>query len=796
MWNRELFLRIVACAVFLLSIPPVGSADPSLGPFLARDLSISAQGQRAAAVGFSPVFTGVGPAGYLIVWAETTDAVNGTDIYGRSMTATGEYYGPTFVIASHPGNQENPVVAFDGLRFLVVWHDQPTNSLVARAVYWDGPGRGSEMVVATSAGRAAIAADPDQGRRSNGGVGSFLVVWESSNHHQGSQGDISGGFVNVGFDNVVTPGFSISGYHSMAHETAPSVAFGGDRFLVSWNSEPVVNDEAHRDIWGVVMTADGHTAWSEFPITTAPSWQHNTNGNIAFSGTHFLVVWDDHRAGGSVEDVYAARVTPGGVLLDGPPDAGGIPVSLEAGEGLPHGSRVAALEDSWLVVWAGPRARAARVGFDGAVRDPVGAVLSVVGETQFYPGVASDGRNALVTWGQDASGIGGQVVGQRPDSVPDLIGVVGGLVDATRLSPLEGSRLVDRLAAGGIDLFLSRVQNFLINFACTTGSWDIETGCRIAFDDAVMLILQGRWLLPTPLVSDVDLGNEFDEWQHNLEGWGGVNPGLLPPQLDPDRTSRYQLLRGANSVTLPVPKPGASYVLGFRTEDGSCDDSFDVYVNGGGPVYSYRAKTASATFFPLHKVPLRDSLLLEPTARITFLNRATDGCGLAATYFVRLAQSEDKVLPPPEPDPVSNVDLGNPVDEALHGLEGWDYSLDAGLLPPEIDTDRTARYQLMRSPNSVTLAVPRPGVRHLLSFRTGDGFCDDSFEVYIDGAGPIYSYRAEALPYTFWPLHEVMVDGALLRGPTARITFLNTATDGCGRAATYFVRLTSRASAK
>ena len=41
----------------------------------------------------------------------------------------------------------------------------------------------------------------------------------------------------------------------------------------------------------------------------------------AFDGTNFLVVWEDSRGGES--DIYAARVTPGGVLLD----SAGFPVS-------------------------------------------------------------------------------------------------------------------------------------------------------------------------------------------------------------------------------------------------------------------------------------------------------------------------------------------------------------------------------------------------------------------------------------------------------------------------------------
>jgi len=633
-----------ALAALLLFAPAAAGADPSLGPLLARDVSISTQGRAAAAVGFAPSLSAVGPLGYLVVWSETRDAVNGSDIYGRALTATGEYYGTPFVIASHPGNQENPILTWDGLRFVVFWHDQPSNALVARVVGLGGPSVGGEVVIATGAGKAAVASDGRAWNRTPS-LGSVLVVWESSNDYPGSQGDIRGRFFNIGFNGVITPALSISGYHSMAHESAPSVAFGADRFLVTWNTEPVVNDDAHRDIWGFVMTADGQTAWGEFPITTAPSWQHNTGGNIAFNGTDFLIAWDDHRAGAVFEDVYAARVTPDGLLVDGPADTGGIPVSLDPGGGLPHAVRVVALEDEWLVVWAGTRARGARLASGGAVVDPVGADLSTAAGSQWFPGVASDGRSALVTWGSDLGGLMSQIVGPRPSAAEDLIAEVGGLVASRRLLTVEGARLAALLASGAIGGFLSRIENFLLPNACPPGWWNYETSCRITLNDGVALVLHGRWLLPTALVSNVDLGNEFDEWQHNLEGWGDVNNGLLPPEIDTDRTSRYQLLRGSNSVSMKVPEPGMPYVLAFRTEDGLCDDSFDVYVNGVGPIYSYRAMALPDTIFPLHKVLVQGSLLTEATARITFLNRATDGCGLAATYFVRLLRSQLKELP-------------------------------------------------------------------------------------------------------------------------------------------------------
>ena len=144
---------------------------------------------------------------------------------------------------------------------------------------------------------------------------------------------------------------------------------------------------------------------------------------------------------------------------------------------------------------------------------------------------------------------------------------------------------------------------------------------------------------PTPAPttgSAVDMGNPADEAQHNLKGWGGINRGTsVPPEPGADRTSRFQLVRLANRVELAVSQPAVPYTLSFRTEDGTCDDSFDVYVNESGPLYRYRHR-ASEDWFPVHQVAVPAQLVTSTIVTINFQNVAVDNCGFAAVYYVRL----------------------------------------------------------------------------------------------------------------------------------------------------------------
>lgn len=142
--------------------------------------------------------------------------------------------------------------------------------------------------------------------------------------------------------------------------------------------------------------------------------------------------------------------------------------------------------------------------------------------------------------------------------------------------------------------------------------------------------------VPTaPSGDSVDMGNPSDEAHHALKGWGAVSTETaVPPEPGADRTARYQLARLSNSLDLVVSAPAAAYTLVFRTQDGACDDSFDLYVNGGGPLYRYRHRDSS-DLFPTHRVPIEASMVPTTTLRITFVNVATDNCGFAAVYYVR-----------------------------------------------------------------------------------------------------------------------------------------------------------------
>jgi hypothetical protein len=135
-----------------------------------------------------------------------------------------------------------------------------------------------------------------------------------------------------------------------------------------------------------------------------------------------------------------------------------------------------------------------------------------------------------------------------------------------------------------------------------------------------------------------DIGNTSDEAFHSLSGWGSNEVGgpILPPSSDPSK--RYQKLRGDSSVVLQIPQSNIAYTLYTEVEDGGCDDSWSIYVNGQGPVYTYIAQPGINTGLS-HQVSIPANYFSDINTTITFHNIASDNCGLAAVFFVKLERT-------------------------------------------------------------------------------------------------------------------------------------------------------------
>ncbi len=338
-------------------------------------------------------------ANFLVVWQSGSQT--NINIYGSRISPAGQVL-DAITISSAPGMQFFPAVCFDGSNSLVAWQDYRNNAgepdIYAARVKPDGTVLDSTGLIITQAAR-------DQYTPALGFDGvNFLVVWED--HRNGSP-DIYGARVTPGGTVLDPDGLAIA--QAVNDQTSPAITFDGANFLVVWRD--CRTSPANPDIYGARVTPGGVVMdMAGFAICQAATPQGHPG--IGFDGTNFLVVWEDHRSG-AFTDLYGARVTRDATVLD----PGGFAISqAPADQFFPDVGFDGA---NYLVVWEDHRGGnysdiyGARVTSGGAVLEPDGIVISQASRDQLIPALAFDGANYLVVYEDYHRSIFSDIYGAR-----------------------------------------------------------------------------------------------------------------------------------------------------------------------------------------------------------------------------------------------------------------------------------------------------------------------------------------------------------------------------------------------
>lgn len=331
---------------------------------------------------------------FLVVWSESRTGGSDTDIYGARVAKDGSILDKTGIaIATGPtASQSGPAIAFDGTNYLVTWTDTPT-------VTGDGDIHGARVTpsgaVLDKPGFAVATVKGGQGRQSMAFDGTnYLVAWQD--------GRIFGNYdvyaARVAKDGSVvdTTPFSIA--EGAADQRAPGVAFDGTDFLVSWESVP---KGAPWDVEAARVGTDGKVA--DMPAIPLASWP-GSQGNpaVGFGGGSFLVTWASTPDASLAFffDIYGARVSPAGALLDTTAPLVSNAANQERHPAAANGA------GSTLVVWQDLRAPSwdiygIRLGPSGAPIDPAPLVVAGGPQAEVAPVVAFNGADYLVAWQVD-----------------------------------------------------------------------------------------------------------------------------------------------------------------------------------------------------------------------------------------------------------------------------------------------------------------------------------------------------------------------------------------------------------
>jgi MYXO-CTERM domain-containing protein len=342
-----------------------------------------------------PVTTAPGTQGSVALAATGTNALlawgddRTADIVGARLSATGTVLDPSGVTISLSTNSEtNPAVAFDGTNYLAVWQDNRGNGFDLYGVRVSATG-----TVLDSSGVSISAAN---GHQRNPAVGfdgtNYLVVWEDTRN--GPASDIFGARVSQAGTVLDASGLPLC--QRFSPQEHPALAFDGTNYLVVWEDS---GTSAARDIYGTRVSKAGAVLDSAFVGISTDS-NDQTSPALAFDGTNYLVAWSDFR-NNSTSDVYGARVSRSGVLLD----ANGV--QLAGGSESQTDAALAFDGTNYLLVWSDyqvyPSANlyARRVRTAGTPIDATPIAVSAAPGHQQQASVVYDGTDFLIAW-QDA----------------------------------------------------------------------------------------------------------------------------------------------------------------------------------------------------------------------------------------------------------------------------------------------------------------------------------------------------------------------------------------------------------
>jgi hypothetical protein len=378
---------------------------------------------------------------FVVSWIEYVDDETAA-VRGARVSPAGTVLDPSgFDISTTPTQLFGAGVAFDGVNTVVAWEDATTQTVLIRRI--DGTG------TPVDAAPVAVASGANPGVAAAGNGVALVAFGDDSTPAPGIEAArVSSGTV------LDDPPFLLT--MSANDQQTSAIASNGSGSFVVWEDAR----SGTNDIYGA-RVQDGPTLdGTGIPISTAPFDQ--THPAVASDGSGYFVVW-----AGQGGDIYGARVTADGVLLD----PGGIDITNTPS--IAESDPAVAFDGTnYFVVWGDgldatssfPGVLGARVSTSGAVLDPSGITVST---SSRRPAVTFGGGGYLVTF-ENANGFG-----------------IGGRRVATDGSVLDPA---DLLIGGGANPQVAfNGNNFLVVWekGPSAGPFDVN-GARVTPDGVVL----------------------------------------------------------------------------------------------------------------------------------------------------------------------------------------------------------------------------------------------------------------------------------------------------------------------
>lgn len=354
---------------------------------------------------------------YLLVW---TDYRNSSipSIYGAFLSQDLEILPDSeFLISDGEHPAWFPRVVFKGTNYLVTWIEAEDSVYKVRAKRIGLGGEPLDSIPIVVSEGLANQIPPGVA----GGENSSLIAWE----------DISEGLLesNIVGKRISNEGELLDSNDVILSNRIPEqdygrAAYNGENYLVVWSE---YRDDW--DIYGTLLDENGTPLQSEpFPICKERGDQKKPW--IDSDGSNFFVVWEDYRTDSLNPDIYGARVTNEGEVLD----STGIPILT--GEEAQINPRIKFGNSIYTMVWEeyqenpdSTEVKFTQITTNGEVIIPSGVFVSDTLSRKVDPSISFDGGNFFIAWGDYRSGNGrGDIYGCRIDETGTILDPKGFMI--------------------------------------------------------------------------------------------------------------------------------------------------------------------------------------------------------------------------------------------------------------------------------------------------------------------------------------------------------------------------------
>ena len=271
----------------------------------------------------------------------------------------------------------------------------------------------------------------------------FVVVW--NDFRSVPAAGIYAARVNSAGTVLDPEGILISG--AADNEMEPAIASNGSDSLITWNDDRV--GFPNNDIFGARLSAAG-TVLDPVSIQIGHAAAAQSAPAVAWNGTNYYVVWADNRAGINNSDIYGTSVSSAGTVTN----VSGTAISTEADQQL--APAITSNGDDFFVDWHDRRSGtsydvyATRIIAAGTVLSPSGTLISNAALDQWNPALAWNGTNYAVAWQDQRSG-----TGSPEDIYLTRVSPAGVVLDASGIVVSNGApaERLPAIAANGSDFF-------------------------------------------------------------------------------------------------------------------------------------------------------------------------------------------------------------------------------------------------------------------------------------------------------------------------------------------------------